>query len=127
MRFQIWIIILRRRSMHKKYFLYVHTRLDTNEIFYVGIGTQPKHGLLYQRAYVDYGRNPSWKGIVRQTNYTVRIIMESDVRSEVEAKEMELIAYYGRRDQGTGTLANRTDGGEKVKNASKGIKSKTGT
>lgn len=99
----------------KKYFVYLHMREDNDEVFYVGIGTQPKNGLQFERAYTSYGRNPTWKGITRYTRYYVRIIMEADTREQVEAREVELIAHYGRRDQGTGQLANRTDGGEKVK------------
>ena len=98
-----------------KYFVYLHLREDNDEVFYVGIGTQPKNGLQYERAYTSYGRNPTWKGITRYTRYYVRIVMEANTREEVEAREIQLIAHYGRRDQGTGQLANRTDGGEKVK------------
>lgn len=99
----------------KKFFVYTHIRIDKEEIFYVGIGTQPKNGLLYQRAYTDYGRNPTWKAIARISNYYVKIVLEADTREEVEAEEKRLIALYGRRDIKTGILANRTDGGEKVK------------
>lgn len=98
-----------------KYFCYVHTRCDTDTIYYVGIGTHPKNGLLYERAFTSWGRNPTWQAIARITNYYVTIVLEADTREEVEAEEKRLIALYGRRDQGTGSLANRTDGGEKVK------------
>lgn len=110
------IIILNKIAIvHKRYFVYQHIRLDTESTFYIGIGTQPKNGLLYERAYTSWGRNPTWKGIACRTNYRVEIILEADTREEVEAEEIRLIALYGRRDQGAGPLANRTDGGEKVK------------
>ena len=98
----------------KKYFLYTHTRVDNGDIMYVGIGTQPKNGLLYSRAYNTFSRNPSWRAIVRITNYKVNILLEADTREEVEIEEKRLIALYGRRDLGTGSLVNRTEGGEKV-------------
>jgi hypothetical protein len=46
---------------------------------------------------------------------------ETEVEAEAFAKEIELIALYGRRNTGTGTLFNLTDGGE---GASGAIRSK---
>lgn len=99
----------------KRYFVYQHIRIDNDMIFYIGIGTQPKNGLLYERAYTSWGRNPSWKGVARFTNYRVEIVADLDTREEAENMEKLLIAQYGRKDQGLGPLTNRTDGGEKVK------------
>jgi hypothetical protein len=39
-------------------------------------------------------------------------VFETEVEAEAFAKEIELIAFYGRRNTGTGTLFNLTDGGE---------------
>ncbi len=39
-------------------------------------------------------------------------VFETTVEAEAFAKEIELIALYGRRNIGTGTLFNRTNGGE---------------
>lgn len=39
-------------------------------------------------------------------------VFETEVEAEAFAKEIELIALYGRRNTGTGTLFNLTDGGE---------------
>lgn len=39
-------------------------------------------------------------------------VFETEIEQEAFDKEIELIALYGRRDTNTGTLFNRTDGGE---------------
>jgi hypothetical protein len=39
-------------------------------------------------------------------------VLETGVEAEAFTKEIELIALYGRRNTGTGTLFNLTDGGE---------------
>jgi hypothetical protein len=39
-------------------------------------------------------------------------VFETEVEAEAFVKEIELIALYGRRNAGTGTLFNLTDGGE---------------
>ena len=39
-------------------------------------------------------------------------VFETEIESDAFLKEMELIKLYGRRDLKTGTLFNRTDGGE---------------
>jgi len=89
--------------------VYRHRRLDTNEIFYIGIGVSLK------RPFEKSNRNKWWKNIVNKTDYLVEIL--TDKISYEDAKELEefLISQYGRRDLGTGTLVNLTDGGEGTK------------
>lgn len=86
--------------------VYRHIRLDTNEVFYIGIGKDMK------RPYNKSGRTDLWKRVVNKHGYKVDIIVE-DIEWE-KAKEFEksLIFLYGRRDLGKGTLVNMTDGGE---------------
>lgn len=91
-----------------KYYTYLHTRLDTNEVFYVGIGKSKN----YKRAYSKYNRNKYWKNIINVTKYKIEIVFESDSYDEVKQKEIELIKFYGRKDLGLGKLCNLTDGGE---------------
>ena len=40
-------------------YVYKHTRIDNDEIFYIGIGSDENEG--YKRANVIYGRNRWWK------------------------------------------------------------------
>lgn len=100
-----------------KYYLYRHIRLDTNEVFYVGIGTAYRnYGIgfkkRYNRAYRVDGRSEFWCKIVSKTAYNIEILFESDDRDFVEQKEKEFISLYGRRDTRAGTLVNLTDGGD---------------
>lgn len=109
----------------QKYYLYRHTRLDTNEVFYIGIGTITSEKNLkhygntfkghHYRAFKAPGRNPFWKNIVNKTKYEVEIMFYSDCEEEINNKEIEFIKLYGRRDLGLGALVNLTDGGGGIK------------
>lgn len=105
----------------KRYFIYRHIRLDTNEVFYIGVGTKytdkrAPNANPYRRAFLAAPRNPFWKNIVAKTKYEVDIIYESDSYEFIEEKEREFIKLYGRRELKTGTLCNMTDGGKGQKN-----------
>lgn len=102
-----------------KYYLYQHTRLDTNRVFYIGIGTKPAKfssiTLEFSRAYAKTGRNKFWKNIICKTKYKVEILLESNDYEFIKEKEIEFVKLYGRRNLGLGSLVNLTDGGEGVK------------
>lgn len=89
-------------------YVYLHKRLDKNEVFYIGIGKN------IERAYSKHNRNQYWKNIVSKTNYKVEIVA-SDLSWENACKmEIELISKYGRNDLKKGTLCNLTSGGDGV-------------
>lgn len=98
-----------------KYYLYRHIRLDTDVPFYVGIGTKPnkyrKHNREYCRAY-SKTRNKIWWDIVKKTDYSIEIILESNDYEFIKNKEIEFTSLYGRIDLKTGTLAGLTNGGQ---------------
>jgi len=104
----------------KTYYVYEHVRLDTDEVFYVGIGTKNIKGKYkcktYSRAYLKAPsrRTEFWRNIFNKCEQTIRIdiVFESTYLDKVKEKEIELIKKYGRRDLGTGKLVNLTDGGE---------------
>ena len=88
--------------------VYRHRRLDTNQIFYVGIGK------LDNRPYSKANRNKWWKNIVEKTDCHVEIIQEDISWEDACDLECLLISLYGRKDLGTGILVNLTAGGEGV-------------
>ena len=93
-------------------YLYRHIRLDTNEPFYIGIGSDEDYK--YERAYCLDNRNKYWRNIVKSSGYEVEIMLDGLTWVEVCSKEVEIIKLYGRKDKGLGPLSNMTDGGEGV-------------
>jgi hypothetical protein len=81
--------------------VYRHRRLDTNKIFYIGIGKEEK------RAYRKDGRNSYWNNIINKTDYNIEIIAK-DIDWETACElEIFLISEYGIKN-----LSNITLGGE---------------
>jgi hypothetical protein len=91
-------------------YVYRHIRLDKNEPFYIGIGSDT----YYKRANNKTRRNKIWKDIVSKSNYEVEILFDNLTWEEACEKEKEFILLYGRKDIGTGILSNLTDGGEGI-------------
>jgi hypothetical protein len=85
--------------------VYRHRRLDTGDIFYIGIGDK-------KRAYNKKARSIYWKNIVNKCGYTVEIIAEDLAKEDAIELEIFLIQLYGRKDLRLGTLVNLTDGGD---------------
>ena len=89
-------------------YVYTYTRLDKDEIFYVGIGSD----FNYKRAKNKSLRTDYFKKIINKSKCRLDIVFDDLTWEEACLKEIELIALYGRRDLGIGTLINFTDGGE---------------
>lgn len=98
--------------------VYRHIRLDTNEVFYIGIG----HNI--SRAFSKHGRNRYWNFINNLTSYTTEVIFECLTWEDACKKEVEFIKLYGRKDLGLGTLVNMTDGGDGHANMSLELRSR---
>ena len=102
-------------NMH---YLYRHIRLDTNQVFYIGVGTKTRQNMFltikseFYRAYDFKKRNIIWKRIAAKTNVRVEILFESDDLSFIQQKEKEFILIYGRLVNQTGLLANLAEGGD---------------
>jgi hypothetical protein len=107
--------------------VYRHIRLDKNLPFYIGIGKRfghdkPKsrtnYSVIYHRAFESdpSKRNKIWKSITAKSGWRAEIVMDDLCKEEVSNKEQEFIRTYGRIDNGTGILANMTDGGDGIWN-----------
>jgi hypothetical protein len=92
-------------------YLYRHIRLDKNEPFYIGIGSDDEGN--YVRAHHNHNfRNRHWKNITSQTPYEIEIVLDNLTWEQACEKEKEFISLYGRSDKNIGTLCNMTDGGD---------------
>jgi len=91
-------------------YVYKHTRLDNNEIFYIGIGLNSDDN--HKRAFDTYGRNKIWDRIIKKTPYIVDILFDNISWTDACDKEIELINFHGRKINKTGTLCNLTEGGD---------------
>lgn len=96
-------------------YVYRHIRLDKNEPFYIGIGSD----FIYKRANEKARRSNLWKKIIAKTDYDIEILFDDITYDEAKIKEIEFIKLYGRIDIGNGTLTNLTDGGDGSMNPSK--------
>lgn len=86
-------------------YLYRHIRLDKNEPFYIGIGSN------ISRCYTKQTRNKHWHNIVNKTKYEVEILFDDLSLEQAKQKEKEFINLYGKKSNG-GTLVNIADGGD---------------
>lgn len=94
----------------RTYFVYEHRQVDTGSPFYVGKGTSLERGD-YRRAFDRWRRLRMWKSVAAKHGVEISVVAEFFSEPDALAFEVELIAKYGRRDKGTGTLVNHTDGG----------------
>lgn len=98
--------------LESKFYIYRHIRPDTNEVFYIGKGSNISRG--NNQRMISKERSVWWKRIValNNGNYKKEVIFECDNEKLCFEKEQEFIALYGRKDLGKGTLVNMTNGGD---------------
>ena len=90
-------------------YVYKHIRLDTNEIFYIGIGLNSSNK---RRVNSKRSRNNHWLSIVKKFGFKSEVIYDNITWEEACKIEIDLIKLYGRSDLGLGNLVNKSDGGE---------------
>lgn len=88
-------------------YVYTHTRLDNNEIFYIGIGKTKN----YNRSKI-IKRSKFWTNITNKTEYKIEIIYDNLSWEDASLLEIFLIKLYGRKDLNEGSLVNLTNGGD---------------
>lgn len=91
-------------------YVYRHIRLDKNQPFYIGIGSDND----YKRAKSKNSRNKYWNNIVSKTDYEIEILFDNISINEAKLKEIEFINLYKRKLDG-GILCNLSLGGESAK------------
>lgn len=84
------------------YYVYLHRKADTNEVFYVGKGCG-------KRAEAKTGRNIFWKNIYAKHGRIVGYVEKGMSEDAAYDLEVELIKFY--RETGH-ALANLEDGGK---------------
>jgi hypothetical protein len=88
--------------------VYVHETIDTNEVFYIGIGKSEK------RAYDKHRRSNIWKSYYNKHGVVVKITHNNVSWEDACLIEIYLISFW--REHGNKKLCNLTDGGEGVLN-----------
>lgn len=84
------------------FYVYIHKKADTGEVFYVGKGQG-------NRAYGLNSRNRYWRAIVNKHGFTAVIIKNYKSEEEAHKKEIALISKFRSLDI---ELVNMTDGGD---------------
>ena len=99
--------------MFWRHYVYIHYKATNNEPFYVGKGSAHRGSskVEYERAYVK-DRGAHWKNVEKKYGRIVEIIASCPTDEEAQRLERQLIFEIGRLDLGTGSLINRTDGGD---------------
>lgn len=93
------------------HYVYIHKTATTGEVFYVGKGTKFT-GKGYARGFEIKRRSKFWESVASKYGVVVEIVSDFDDEVRAFDLERELISIHGRRDIGTGTLVNMTNGGE---------------
>lgn len=99
-------------ASEKKFYCYILWRPDGTP-FYVGAG-QDKRILDHRDRDTIRSSKSSLIDRALGTEPIYSVFGFFDTWEEAAAAECELIALFGRTDIGTGTLANRTDGGDGI-------------
>ena len=90
-----------RKKLHPDYYVYIHRKGTTGEVFYVGKGTADR---AWQRG---SKRNVHWNRVVKKHGFVSEIVESGYHNWYAEEREIQLIEFYGLDN-----LCNMTSGGE---------------
>ena len=99
------------------FYVYGHYQHDTGDVFYIGKGRG-------DRLNSSANRSTFWENVIKKHGYWSDIIAEFENELEALQYEKDAIAFFGRRDLGTGILVNMTEGGDGVSNPSPATREK---
>ena len=91
--------------MENNYYIYFHTNLECDEVFYVGVGKD-------KEAWSKARRSEDWKNVVNKCGYKVELIHQNLSQQIAFELEKSYIKILDREDLGEGYLVNDTDGGK---------------
>lgn len=103
----------------KDFYVYRHLKNDSASPIYIGMAQKIEDynsiETEFKRGYeLTHNRSDVWfRAFEKHGGFTVEIVADELTKAEAIAKEIELIALYGRYKYG-GPLCNLTDGGEGV-------------
>ena len=85
-----------------RFYIYKHTRPDTNEVFYIGKGNTLKRSH-EERYKTSSSRSKYWKSIVEKNDgkFIPEIICYCNTEEEANILEKQYIKLYGRKNNGT--------------------------
>ena len=89
--------------------VYIHRKKTNGVVFYVGIGNPDRP---YKKS--KESRSIYWTRTANKHGVDVEVVKRNLSSDDACDIEIALISFFGRRDLGTGTLVNLTDGGEGV-------------
>jgi hypothetical protein len=92
------------RILPQDFYVYLHRKETTGEVFYVGKG-------FGRRAWVFSGRSEQWQRTYKKHGAIVQIVQDGLQEWASFEIEQDLIAFHGKRSDGTGLLVNNCDGG----------------
>ena len=101
--------------MKSDFYVYIHRKKTNNEIYYVGKGTKRRAWDFHHKQ-----RNNLWNKIHNKHGTIVEIVLDNLTEEQAFSLEEDLIKFYGKRSNNTGSLANMTDGGEGCTGATRG-------
>lgn len=99
-----------------RFYVYAHFTCDTDEVFYIGKGTNKRCSSLK-------ARSKFWQAVAMKHGFYFCIITRGTEKHCLN-EERRLIKKIGRRDLGTGPLVNLTDGGDGMLSPSQSVRDK---